>query len=109
MTDLLQQQCQACEGSIAPMTASEIQTLREKTPLWQVNAEGTTIERHFNFKSFLPVMAFANAVAWIAHQQKHHPDMTLGYNYCTVRYTTHAISGLSENDFICAAKIDTLL
>lgn len=108
MSELLNQQCQACEGGIAPLTATEIQRLTPKIPLWQVNDAGTYLERHFHFKSFLPTMAFVNAVAWIAQQQKHHPDMSVGYNYCTIRYSTHAIHGLSENDFICAAKIDAL-
>ena len=54
-------------------------------------------------------MAFVNAVAWIAHQEDHHPDLEVGYNRCHVRYSTHAIGGLSANDMICAAKIDDLL
>jgi 4a-hydroxytetrahydrobiopterin dehydratase len=108
MNDLTKQQCQACEGGIQPMSAIEIEKLIGKIPLWQVNSEGTQIQRHFSFKSFLPTMAFVNAVAWVAHQQKHHPDLEVGYNYCTVKYSTHAIQGLSENDFICAAKVDAL-
>ena len=54
-------------------------------------------------------MAFVNALAWVAHAEDHHPDIEVGYNSCHVRYSTHAIGGLSENDFICAAKIDALL
>jgi len=54
-------------------------------------------------------MAFVNAIAWMAHQEDHHPDLEVSYNFCRVRYTTHAIGGLSENDFICAAKVDALL
>jgi 4a-hydroxytetrahydrobiopterin dehydratase len=53
-------------------------------------------------------MAFVNAIAWMAHQENHHPDLEVGYNHCLVRYSTHAIAGLSENDFICAAKVDQL-
>ena len=53
-------------------------------------------------------MAFVNAIAWIANQEGHHPDLSVGYDYCNVLFTTHAIDGLSENDFICAAKVDKL-
>ncbi len=107
--DLNQQQCQACEGGVKALTAKEIQALKERVPLWQVKAEGTALERHFTFKSFLATMAFVNAVAYLAHQQQHHPDIQVGYNGCTVTYSTHAIGGLSTNDFICAAKVDALL
>ena len=60
------------------------------------------------FKDYYETMAFVNATAWISHQEGHHPDLEVGYSQCRVRYTTHAIGGLSENDFICAAKIDRL-
>lgn len=71
--------------------------------------EGFAITRTFTFKNYHQTMAFVNAVAWIAHRENHHPDISFGYKSCTVRYTTHAIGGLSENDFICAAKIDALI
>ena len=108
MNDLTIQTCKACEGGMKAMDTLEIQAHLAKIPLWQINPEGTEIQRHFTFKSFLPTMSFVNAVAFIAKQQKHHHDMLVGYNYCTIRYSTHAIEGLSINDFICAAKIDAL-
>jgi 4a-hydroxytetrahydrobiopterin dehydratase len=67
------------------------------------------IEREFRFKNYYQTMAFVNAVAWIANRENHHPAMQVGYNICRVSYTTHAIDGLSENDFICAAKVEALL
>lgn len=67
------------------------------------------IERTFTFKNYYHTLAFVNAVAWIAHQEDHHPELSFGYKQCRVRYTTHAVGGLSENDFICAAKVDRLL
>jgi 4a-hydroxytetrahydrobiopterin dehydratase len=70
---------------------------------------GQAIRREFRFKNFYETMAFVNAVAWISHREDHHPDLELGYNRCVVHYSTHAISGLSENDFICAARVDALL
>ena len=86
----------------------EIKKLQVQIPAWAVNADGTEIQRHFSFKNFYLTMGFVNAVAWMAHQENHHPDLAVGYNYCVVKYSTHAIKGLSENDFICAAKVDGL-
>jgi 4a-hydroxytetrahydrobiopterin dehydratase len=67
------------------------------------------ISRRFEFRNYYQTMAFVNAVAWIAHRENHHPDMEISYKICTVQYSTHAVGGLSENDFICAAKVDALL
>ena len=108
MSDLTTIKCVGCEGGIPPLTKDEIKQLMPQIKQWQVSKDGKFISRHFTFKNFYKTMAFVNAVAWIAHQENHHPDMEIGYNYCVVRYTTHAISGLSENDFICAAKVDAL-
>jgi 4a-hydroxytetrahydrobiopterin dehydratase len=69
---------------------------------------GEVITRTFTFKNYWQTMAFVNATAWISHRQDHHPDLTVGYNNCRVDYSTHAIKGISENDFICAAKVDAL-
>ena len=66
------------------------------------------LSREFEFGDFHQTMAFVNAVAYIAHAEDHHPDLHVGWGHCIVRYTTHAIDGLSENDFICAALIDAL-
>lgn len=67
------------------------------------------ISKTYRFKDYYQTMAFVNATAWVSHREDHHPDMEVGYNQCRMRYLTHAINGLSENDFICAAKIDALL
>ncbi|HAT8983211.1 TPA: 4a-hydroxytetrahydrobiopterin dehydratase, partial [Legionella pneumophila subsp. pneumophila] len=67
------------------------------------------IKRAFSFKNFYETMAFVNAIAWIANIENHHPDLEVGYNYCRVHFMTHALNGLTHNDFICAAKIDKLL
>ncbi len=108
MTELQEQHCKACEGGVSPLTLAEINKLLPKIEHWQVNDAATAISRHFTFKNFYSTMAFVNAIAWISHQENHHPDLEAGYNYCTVKYYTHAIGGLSENDFICAAKINAL-
>jgi len=108
MNDLSSKRCIPCEGGVPPLNADEIQKHLQKVPGWEVNKEGNTLYRNLDFKNFYKTMAFVNAIAWIANQENHHPDLEIGYNYCRVRYTTHAIGGLSENDFICAAKVNTL-
>lgn len=109
MSELHEKHCQACEGGIMPLTSAEIAQLIQSLSHWKLSSDGKSITRHFDFKNFYQTMAFINAVAWVAHAEKHHPLMSIGYNYCEISYTTHAIQGLSENDFICAAKIDKLL
>jgi 4a-hydroxytetrahydrobiopterin dehydratase len=74
---------------------------------WQ--SHGKEIRRVFSFKNYYETMAFVNAVAYIAHGQDHHPDLEVGYNKCTVRYSSHSVGGLSEKDFICAAMVDALV
>ncbi len=106
--DLSSKRCVPCEGGVPPLSKETIAELLKKLTDWHVNTEGTQLTRRFVFKGFYKTMAFVNAVAWIANQENHHPDMEIGYNYCVVHYTTHAINGLSENDFICAAKVDEL-
>jgi len=71
--------------------------------------KGGEIAKQFSFKNYYETMAFVNATAWISHRQDHHPDLEVGYNKVRVLYSTHSVGGLSENDFICAAKIDALL
>lgn len=103
---LTDRRCQACDANTPPMNDDEVDTYLRKLPNW--TQDGQAIERTFEFKNYYRTMAFVNAVAWIAHCEGHHPDMTVSYNKCRVELSTHAIGGLSENDFICAAKIDAL-
>jgi 4a-hydroxytetrahydrobiopterin dehydratase len=76
---------------------------------WSIASGYTEISRTFSFGNYYQTMAFVNALAWVAHAEDHHPDIEVSYRRCHVRYSTHAIGGLSENDFICAAKLDALL
>jgi 4a-hydroxytetrahydrobiopterin dehydratase len=108
MEDLHLKRCLACEAGVRPFTHDDVKNYLSKVKEWEVNNDNTMIQRRFTFKGFYKTMAFVNAVAWIANQENHHPDLEVGYNYCVVKYTTHAINGLSENDFICAAKVDAL-
>ena len=108
MTNLTEQSCKPCEGGVAPLTMSESQELLKSTIAWNLNADGKIIERVFEFRNYYRAIAFVNAIAWMTHRENHHPDMEVSYNRCIVRYTTHAINGLSENDFICAAKVNEI-
>ena len=104
--ELTTRKCKPCEGGVPKLTESEIGTLLGQLHDWSYR-EGA-LEKAFAFRNYHETMAFVNATAWISHREDHHPDLTVGYNRCEVRYWTHAIGGLSENDFICAAKIDAL-
>ena len=108
MDDLSTGRCLPCEGGQPPLTPEQIQQYRMQLHEWSLNESKTAISRRFSFKGFQKTISFINAVAWIVNQENHHPDMEVGYNYCLVKYTTHAINGLSKNDFICAAKINNL-
>lgn len=106
MTELTGKKCKPCEGGVPPLTPDEIATLLKRLTGWIV-ANGV-LTRTYEFKNYPETMAFVNAIAWIAQREDHHPDLAVGYKQCRVDYITHAIGGLSENDFICAAKIDAL-
>jgi 4a-hydroxytetrahydrobiopterin dehydratase len=109
VTNLKEKSCRPCEGGMPALTPAKAQELmRELSADWQLAADAHSIRREFKFKDFYRTMSFANALAHVANIEDHHPDLQLGYNYCRVLYTTHAIGGLSENDFICAAKIDQI-
>lgn len=106
---LAQKKCKPCEGGVAPLTREAAQGLLAKLASgWQLTADGQSIRRELAFKDFYRTMSFVNAVAHLANIEDHHPDLEVGYNYCRIVFTTHSIKGLSDNDFICAAKIDQL-
>lgn len=104
--DLTNKQCKPCEGGVPPLSQDEAKNLLGQLDGWELH--DNRISKTFEFKNYYQVIAFVNAVAWMTHREDHHPDMTVGYNKCGVEYSTHAIGGLSENDFICAAKVEAL-
>jgi 4a-hydroxytetrahydrobiopterin dehydratase len=104
--DLTTKTCKPCEGGTPPLTQAEAKSLLKQLDNWEL--QHSIISKTFAFKNYYQVMAFVNAVAWVTHREDHHPDMTVGYNKCRVEYSTHSVGGLSENDFICAAKVDAL-
>lgn len=109
-TDLSQKHCESCEGIGQALTVEQIHNLMPQLDKkWQVHENNKEIKRSFHFANFYETMAFVNAIAWIANTENHHPDLEIGYNYCHVRFMTHALNGLSHNDFICAARIDALM
>ena len=109
MSDLLLQHCVPQAKGSPALTSQKIMKLHTAVQAWQLLDNNQAIEREFKFKNYYETLAFVNAVAWIAHQQDHHPDMSVSYNRCRVRYHTHSVAGLSLNDFICAAMIDALI
>lgn len=106
MSSLTEKKCKPCEGGVASLSSEAAQALLQQLDGWQIK-DGLLL-KEFRFKNYHETMAFVNASAWISHREDHHPDLAVGYNTCTVSYITHAIGGLSDNDFICAAKIDAL-
>jgi 4a-hydroxytetrahydrobiopterin dehydratase len=108
MSDLAARRCKPCEGGMAPLTPAQAQELLRQLSGWTLAADAKTLRREFVFRDFYRTMSFVNALAHVANIEDHHPDLEVGYNYCHVTYTTHAVGGLSENDFVCAAKIDLI-
>lgn len=108
MSDLIEKKCKPCEGDVDALNKEKAQQLLADIPGWTLSDDAKVISRNYEFRNFLRTMSFVNAIAWVANEENHHPDLEVGYNYCNVRFTTHAIDGLSENDFICAAKINAL-
>jgi 4a-hydroxytetrahydrobiopterin dehydratase len=104
--DLVRRKCAPCEGGVAPLTDEQIGPMLKGLPGWAL--DGKTIAKTFKFRNYFETMAFVNAAAWISHREDHHPDLLVQWGECRVSYSTHAIDGLSENDFICAAKLDAL-
>ncbi len=109
MTDLADKKCVPCEDEDFPaLTKEQAADFLTHVPLWSSNDESTVIHRVFRFKNFKDALAFTNEVGAVAEEQGHHPDISLGWGKVEVKLTTHSIKGLSENDFIVAAKIDLL-
>ena len=106
VSDLTKKRCKPCEGRMPPLTNAKADSLMQELDGWQ--RFDHLIGKTYHFKDYYQTMAFVNAIAWMAHREDHHPELSVTYNSCQVEYTTHAIHGLSENDFICAAKVDML-
>ena len=112
MTDLLNKKCVPCEGGVIPFDVSEIHKYQKKVDGWSLQKDVNEIfflEKEFKFKNFVESQNFINKVGTVSETEGHHPDILFGWGYAKIRISTHAIKGLSENDFILAAKIDKIL
>ncbi len=112
MTDLINKKCVPCEGGALPLDISEIHKYQTKVDGWNIVKDDKNIyllEKKFIFQNFLESQNFINNVGRISEEEGHHPDITFGWGYAKINITTHAIEGLSENDFILAAKIDKII
>jgi 4a-hydroxytetrahydrobiopterin dehydratase len=111
MTDLIKKKCLPCEGGIPSLDISEIHKYQKKVDGWEVKNNEKNLyflEKKFTFKNFINSQNFINKVGEISEAEGHHPDIFFGWGYAKIIITTHAIEGLSENDFILAAKIDQI-
>ena len=111
MNDLANKKCIPCEGNIAPFDKSEIHKYLKKVDGWDVKSnvdKSYFLKKDFKFKNFVESQNFTNKVGEIAEKEKHHPDISFGWGYCSIKIFTHAIKGLAESDFILAAKIDQI-
>jgi 4a-hydroxytetrahydrobiopterin dehydratase len=111
VNDLLNKKCAPCEGGVVPFDVSEIHKYQKKVDGWDVLKDKKKtfyLNKKFNFKNFFESQEFVNKVGTISETEGHHPDITFGWGYAEIKITTHAIEGLSENDFILAAKIDQI-
>ncbi|WP_045770125.1 4a-hydroxytetrahydrobiopterin dehydratase [Xanthomonas albilineans] len=111
MNDLItlaQAHCSPRKGSEYKLTQARLAELLPQVPGWELVESGIAISRTFRFPDYYRTLAFVNALGWIAHREDHHPDLGVHYDRVVVRYSTHDVGGLSENDFICAAKASAL-
>ena len=109
MSDLLNKKCVPCEGGVLPFDVSEIHKYQKKVDGWDILKDINEIfflSKKYKLKNFIESQKFINKVGEIAEDEGHHPDISFGWGYAEIKITTHAIKGLSENDFILAAKID---
>jgi 4a-hydroxytetrahydrobiopterin dehydratase len=107
MNELARKKCKPCEGGIDPLSADQVRPMLNGMQGWSLEPDGM-ISKTYKFANYFETMAFVNAAAWVSHREDHHPDMLVKWGECRVSFITHAINGLSENDFICAAKLDAL-
>ena len=111
MSDLVSKKCVPCEGGVLPFDISEIHKYQKKVDGWELKKNEKNVfflEKKFTFKDFVSSQNFVNKVGEISEKENHHPDISFGWGYAKIIVTTHSIEGLSENDFILAAKIDQI-
>ena len=108
--DLSSKKCLPCEGGIDALNKQDAKNFMSKIHKdWILSKDNKSILREFKFKNHYEVISAINLIAWISHKEDHHPEVTFGYSNLSIKFFTYAIDGLSENDFICAAKIDNAM
>ena len=107
VSDWRKKHCKACESGAPPLTEADVRKVLRDLPGWEL--ANNQIAKTYKFANYYETIAFVNAIAWISHKEDHHPDLEVGYNKCKVRYSTHSIGGISENDLICASKVEGLI
>lgn len=105
---LVDAHCIPRRGIEHKLAEARIRELLPQIPGWELTEAGHALSKTFRFDDYYRTIAFVNALAWIANRQDHHPDLSVHYDRCVVRFSTHDVGGLSENDFICAAKAEAL-
>ncbi len=105
---LANQSCRPLKGEAHRIASDEAKSRLADLPGWELADNGDAITRTFRFPDYYRTLAFVNAIAFIAHSEDHHPDLGVHYDRCVMRYSTHDVGGLSDNDFICAAKVSRL-
>ncbi|NHO33130.1 4a-hydroxytetrahydrobiopterin dehydratase [Acetobacter fallax] len=108
MSELSKKNCVPCSGGVSSLSREEAEALLVQTKGWSLSDDATRIERHFKFPDFATSLAFVDKVGALAEAEQHHPDMTFGWGYASVSFSTHKIKGLHENDFIMAARVNGL-
>ena len=108
MTELSEKKCIPCEGNVPPLTREEAEAHLVQLQGWKISEDGKSISKKVEFKDFEGTMQFVNEIARVAEEEQHHPDLAVSYGSVGIELSTHAIGGLSENDFILASKIDQI-
>ncbi|MDH5377282.1 MAG: 4a-hydroxytetrahydrobiopterin dehydratase [Gammaproteobacteria bacterium] len=105
---LMNKKCTPCQGGIPPLSRESAESLLQEIPQWQLSENADKISRQYRFGNFVKALEFVNEVGELAEREMHHPDIQFGWGYCTVIFYTHKIHGLHENDFILAAKTESI-
>lgn len=106
--NLTAKKCTPCQGGIPPLSMEAAGKYLTEAPGWELQENATKLKRTFKFKDFMEALGFAQHVGGLCEEQGHHPDITIGWGYCRIVFQTHKINGLHENDFIMAAKVNSL-
>ena len=110
MTEISAKSCTACDGWVPPLTDENLSALKDKLdPAWEIDGMGTSLSRKYAFQGFAKAVYTANLAAYISNKEGHHADVAFGWGYCHITFTSHELGRLSENDFICAAKLDAVV